>query len=183
MSRLNAKISYSLGRHKTDSHPKAFEASWPEFLDDLLEIGADPVLGVSINGDESEDRYEELKGRLPYIAAEFTHNKRNNANVVSRSLLFIDIDKVSSREIRRVQRALEDGGYTFFAYSTCGDRHDLKGGVKSRSWRFIIPTDRPMLADEIWQCQHKFIDMLGLTGAKGMDETAFQRARLMFAPP
>lgn len=182
MPRLKSKISYSLGRHKIDNRPKAFESSWDEFIDDLLEIGADPVLGVSIDGSETEDRYEEKKGRLPYVAAEFERNKRNNNNVISRSLLFIDIDKVSSKEIRRVRRTLEDGGYTFFAYSTCGDRHDLKGGVKSRSWRFLIPTDRPMLADEIWPCQHKFIDMLGLTGAKGMDETAFQRARLMFAP-
>ncbi|EOA4211757.1 AAA family ATPase, partial [Salmonella enterica subsp. enterica serovar Muenchen] len=59
----------------------------------------------------------------------------------------------------------------------------LKGGADVRAVRFLIPTNRPMDADEIWHVQHSFLNWIGLDEMEGVDMTACQRARIMFVPP
>ena len=101
---------------------------------------------------------------------------RSNDTVLGRSILFIDLDGVTTRQVRQVTRSLIQKGFAFFAHGTSSDRHQLKGGDDVRAVRYLIPTNRPMDADEIWHVQHSFLNRLGLHGMDGVDLTACQRA-------
>lgn len=175
-----ATVVYSTGRHAKAKRASNKQQSWPEFVEDMTDYAVEPSLGVVFTGSETKDEYNKLKKLQPWIGAAFDKT-RSNDTVLGRSLLFIDMDGVSNKDVRRVTRKLKDANFTFFAHSTSSDRHDLKGGM--RAVRFLIPTNRSMAADEIWQCQHAFLHQLGLADTKGIDMTACQRARIMFVPP
>ena len=171
-----ATIIYSYGKHAKDSRPKTYESTWQDFIDHISE-SIDADLFPVFSGEESKDDYEVKKNSLPYIAAEFD-GKRNNDNVVARSVVFIDLDKIRAREFKAVLSQLEELNITYFAHTTTGDRHQLKDGM--RCYRILIPTNRPMSADEIYDVQCKFTHQLGLFEIA--DATAHQRARIMFCP-
>lgn len=169
-------ISYSYGRRAKDSRPKAYELPWDEFISHICE-SMDADLFPVFSGDESKDEYEGKKNSLPYFAAEF-EGKRNNDNVLSRSLVYIDLDKIRARDFKATLAKLEELDITYFAHTTTGDRHDLKEGL--RCYRILVPTNRAMSADEIYDVQCKFTNQLGLFDVA--DVTAHQRARIMFCP-
>lgn len=175
-----ATVIYSTGRHAKSRRARNKEQSWSEFVEDMTDYATEPGLGVVFTGSESKDEYAELKKSQPWIGAAFD-KVRSNDTVLERSILFIDMDGVGNKDVRRVTRKLTDANITFFAHGTASDCHDLKDGM--RAVRFLIPTNKPMAADEIWHCQHAFINQLGLTDAPGVDLTACQRARIMFVPP
>lgn len=179
MARVNTNITFSLGRHKKDKRPTAYDLPWKQFIQTIEEDAFDG-LTPNFTGSENEDDYAMKKGQLGYFAAEFEGNRRNNDNVVGRSLLFIDIDGVRTRDLNYVRACLDEKDLAYYEYPTSGDQHDLKGGA--RCYRFIIPTARMMKADEIFECQYKFLDWLGLLDMPGIDMTANQRARVMFVP-
>lgn len=174
-------IIYSTGRKAESRRASNKEKTWDQFVEDMTDYIVEPGVGVEFTGSEEEDEFKEKKKRQNWISAAFSDRTRSNDTVEARSLLFIDLDGVGRAAVRSVTRALEDKGYAYFAHGTGSDFHDLKDGA--RAVRFLVPTNRPMGADEIWRVQHSFLDSLGLIGADGVDLTACQRARIMFAPP
>jgi hypothetical protein len=169
-------VTYGYGKSAKDKRPKAFELPWADFVDHIMEA-TDADLYPSFTGHETKEQYDTKKTSLPYISAEFD-GRRNNDGVMGRSILFLDLDKFSSRAFRDLLGELEYRGITYFAHTTTGDRHDLKDG--ERCYRVLVPTDRVMAADEIYPMQCKFAHLLGLWGAA--DRTAHERARIMFCP-
>lgn len=175
-------ILFSIGSDAKSKRAKNFDMTWPEFVAEMQDYIDEPSLGVQFSGDESKEQYDRLKKRQNYIAAA-VDKVRSNDTVLGRSIIFIDLDGVNTRQVRKVTRALDDKGLAYFAHGTSSDRHQLKGGDDVRAVRFLIPTNRPMDADEIWHVQHSFLNSLGLIGVDGVDMTACQRARIMFVPP
>lgn len=175
-------ILFSIGNDAKAKRAKNYDMTWREFTAEMHDYIDEPSIGVEFTGSETEDQYARKKKRQNYIAAA-VDKVRSNDTVLGRSLIFIDLDGVSTRKVRQVTRALEDKGFAYFAHGTSGDRHELKGGEDVRAVRFLIPTNRPMDADEIWTVQHSLLNDLGIIDTKGVDMTACQRARIMFTPP
>jgi len=175
-------ILFSIGNDAKSRRAKNYDMTWPEFIAEMMDYIDEPSLGVEFSGEETKEQYDRKKKQQNYIAAA-VDKVRSNDTVLGRSILFIDLDGVSTRRVRHVTRTLIQKGYAFFAHGTSSDRHTLKGGDDVRAVRFLIPTNRPMDADEIWHVQHSFLNHIGLDGADGVDMTACQRARIMFVPP
>lgn len=179
---LMENIIFSIGNDAKSRRAKNFDMSWPEFAAEMMDYIDEPSLGVEFTGSETKPEYDKKKKQQNYIAAA-VDKVRSNDTVLGRSILFIDLDGVTTRQVRQVTRSLIQKGFAFFAHGTSSDRHQLKGGDDVRAVRYLIPTNRPMDADEIWHVQHSFLDSLGLHGMDGVDLTACQRARIMFVPP
>lgn len=175
-------ILFSIGHDARKKRARNFDLTWPEFVADMMDYIDEPSLGIEFTGSETKDQYDKKKKQQNYLAAA-VDKVRSNDTVLGRSLIYIDLDGVSTRRVREVTRLLKEKGLAFFAHGTASDRHQLKGGDDVRAVRFLIPTSRPMHADEIWHVQHSFLDSLGLTDEQGVDMTACQRARIMFVPP
>lgn len=175
-------ILFSIGNDARSKRAKNYDMTWPEFIAEMMDYIDEPSLGVQFSGDETREQYDRKKKQQNYIAAA-VDKVRSNDTVLGRSILFIDLDGVTTRQVRKVTRTLAQKGLAFFAHGTSSDRHALKGGDDGRAVRFLIPTNRPMDADEIWHVQHSFLNSIGLDGAEGVDMTACQRARIMFVPP
>lgn len=175
-------ILFSIGNDAKSRRAKNFDMTWPEFIAEMMDYIDEPSLGVEFSGDETKEQYDRKKKQQNYIAAA-VDKVRSNDTVLGRSILFIDLDGVTTRQVRKVTRTLDEKGYAYFAHGTSSDRHALKGGADVRAVRFLIPTNRPMDADEIWHVQHSFLNWIGLDDMEGVDLTACQRARIMFVPP
>lgn len=175
-------ILFSIGNDAKSRRAKNYDMTWPEFIAEMMDYIDEPSLGVEFTGDETKEQYDRKKKQQNYIAAA-VDKVRSNDTVLGRSILFIDLDGVTTRQVRKVTRTLEEKGFAYFAHGTSSDRHALKGGDDVRAVRFLVPTNRPMDADEIWHVQHSFLNWIGLDGVEGVDLTAFQRARIMFVPP
>lgn len=175
-------ILFSIGNDAKSRRAKNYDMTWPEFIAEMMDYIDEPSLGVEFSGDETKEQYDRKKKQQNYIAAA-VDKVRSNDTVLGRSILFIDLDGVTTRQVRSVTRTLDEKGYAYFAHGTSSDRHALKGGADVRAVRFLIPTNRPMDADEIWHVQHSFLNWIGLDEMEGVDLTACQRARIMFVPP
>ena len=175
-------ILFSIGNDAKSRRAKNYDMTWPEFIAEMMDYIDEPSLGVEFSGDETKEQYDRKKKQQNYIAAA-VDKVRSNDTVLGRSILFIDLDGVTTRQVRKVTRTLDEKGYAYFAHGTSSDRHQLKGGADVRAVRFLIPTNRPMDADEIWHVQHSFLNWIGLDEMEGVDLTACQRARIMFVPP
>lgn len=175
-------ILFSIGNDAKSRRAKNYDMTWPEFIAEMMDYIDEPSLGVEFSGDETKEQYDRKKKQQNYIAAA-VDKVRSNDTVLGRSILFIDLDGVTTRQVRSVTRTLDEKGYAYFAHGTSSDRHALKGGADVRAVRFLIPTNRPMDADEIWHVQHSFLNWIGLDEMEGVDMTACQRARIMFVPP
>lgn len=175
-------ILFSIGNDAKSRRAKNYDMTWPEFIEEMQLYIDEPSFGIEFTGKETEEQYNRKKKQQNYIASA-VDKVRSNDTVLGRSLIFIDLDGVSTREVRKVTRQLNDMGLAYFAHSTSGDRHPVKGDEELRAVRFLIPTNVPMAADEIWHVQHAMLDQLGLIDAPGVDMTANQRARIMFVPP
>ncbi len=175
-------ILFSIGNDAKSRRAKNYDMTWPEFIAEMMDYIDEPSLGVEFSGDETKEQYDRKKKQQNYIAAAMD-KVRSNDTVLGRSILFIDLDGVTTRQVRKVTRTLDEKGYAYFAHGTSSDRHALKGGAGVRAVRFLIPTNRPMDADEIWHVQHSFLNWIGLDEMEGVDLTACQRARIMFVPP
>ncbi|HIC3850518.1 TPA: AAA family ATPase [Salmonella enterica] len=175
-------ILFSIGNDAKSRRAKNYDMTWPEFIAEMMDYIDEPSLGVEFSGDETKEQYDRKKKQQNYIAAA-VDKVRSNDTVLGRSILFIDLDGVTTRQVRKVTRTLDEKGYAYFAHGTSSDRHALKGGAGVRAVRFLIPTNRPMDADEIWHVQHSFLNWIGLDEMEGVDMTACQRARIMFVPP
>lgn len=175
-------ILFSIGNDAKSRRAKNYDTSWAEFIEEMQLYIDEPSFGIEFSGDETKEQYDRKKKQQNYIAAA-VDKVRSNDTVLGRSILFIDLDGVTTRQVRKVTRTLDEKGYAYFAHGTSSDRHALKGGADVRAVRFLIPTNRPMDADEIWHVQHSFLNWIGLDEMEGVDKTACQRARIMFVPP
>ena len=180
-------IIFSIGHDAKKRRAKNYDITWSEFVTEMVDYIEEPSLGIEFTGSETEEQYARKKKQQNYIAAA-VDKVRSNDTVIGRSILYIDLDGATNKDVRRVNRALKAKGLAFFANGTSGDRHDLKGGEGVRAVRYLIPTNVPMAADEIWHCQHSFLHWIGVADmCEGpnavIDMTANQRARIMFVPP
>lgn len=175
-------IIFSIGHDAKKRRAKNYDITWSEFVTEMVDYIEEPSLGIEFTGSETQEQYDRKKKQQNYIAAA-VDKVRSNDTIIGRSLIYIDLDGVTSRDVRKVTRALNNKGLAYFAHGTSSDHHDLKGGEDHRAVRFLIPTNVPMAADEIWHCQHSFLWWLGLDSMPGVDMTANQRARIMFVPP
>ena len=175
-------IIFSIGHDAKKRRAKNYDITWSEFVTEMVDYIEEPSLGIEFAGSETQEQYDRKKKQQNYIAAA-VDKVRSNDTIIGRSLIYIDLDGVTSRDVRKVTRALNNKGLAYFAHGTSSDHHDLKGGEDHRAVRFLIPTNVPMAADEIWHCQHSFLWWLGLDNMPGVDMTANQRARIMFVPP
>lgn len=175
-------IIFSIGHDAKKRRAKNYDITWSEFVTEMVDYIEEPSLGIEFTGSETQEQYDRKKKQQNYIAAA-VDKVRSNDTIIGRSLIYIDLDGVTSRDVRKVTRALNNKGLAYFAHGTSSDKHDLKGGEDHRAVRFLIPTNVPMAADEIWHCQHSFLWWLGLDNMSGVDMTANQRARIMFVPP
>lgn len=175
-------ILFSIGNDAKSRRAKNYDTSWAEFIEEMQLYIDEPSFGIEFTGYETKEQYDRKKKQQNYIAAA-VDKVRSNDTVLGRSILFIDLDGVTTRQVRKVTRTLDEKGYAYFAHGTSSDRHALKGGADVRAVRFLIPTNRPMDADEIWHVQHSFLNWIGLDDMEGVDMTACQRARIMFVPP
>lgn len=180
MIRRKAKdLVFSIGRNKTHTKPKRREMSWPKFVE-FMRDNVEEGYGESFESVADAESYDQVKSKQSYLGTVYTDNTRNINNAESRSLLFIDLDDVSTAVVGRVRKRLKDLNLKFIAYTTPGDYLPEVTGRTGRSYRFMIPSATPVSADNLHLYQSQLAKLV-CAYDKG-DKTAYQRSRFMYLP-
>lgn len=122
---LMENIIFSIGNDAKSRRAKNFDMSWPEFVAEMMDYIDEPSLGVEFTGTETKPEYDKKKKQQNYIAAA-VDKVRSNDTVLGRSVLFIDLDSVTTLQVRQVTRSMIQKGFAFFAHGTSSDRHQLR---------------------------------------------------------
>ncbi len=149
-------------------------AEFFEFIQD-----APVVSSVCINGTEDKKEYARRKRKGDGIVATTADGTRKKTGVVSRSILFFDLDRADNRTLTRCRRAFRKSGLEYVYHTTTGDRHPLKDG--KRCVRFLVLTNKPVPAEDLGRAQAALLEQLGLTDA-GFDDCSKDTNRLMYLP-
>lgn len=176
MVRKTAVLKFSIGRNAFAKRTKNVLMSWKGFCEFMQDTEDRP----SFDGSEDKAEYKARKNEQQYIwARRIEGETRGDAGVESRSICWLDLDAVTPVKVALVKSKLKRLGLKYLMHTTTGDRHPLKG-EDTRSVRVAVPTDRPMTADEIYTVNSTLAELV--VGFANSDRTAFERARLMFAP-
>lgn len=118
----------------------------------------------------SKDQQADIKDVGGFVAGELKEGRRNNACVLSRSMITLDLDFADEDFLDDVTDLY---GYRCCIYST------HKHTEKKPKYRWIIPLNREVTPDEYEAIARKQASFIGMDQ---FDDTTYQPARMMFWP-
>ncbi len=114
----------------------------------------------------------EIKDVGGFVGGTFKDNERKSSQLISRSVICLDVDKISDLDI--IEKAKQTyKSYTHFIYTTHSNNKDLA------SFRIVFELSEDVSSEDYTQIAKKLASMLGLSY---FDVTTFQPSRLMFYP-
>lgn len=145
---------------------------WSEFVGKLR---------VPIRGEETLAEYlryskaqqDEKKDVGGFVGGVLQGGRRKANQVVSRDLITLDLDSIPAGETEKILKIVASLGCASVIYST--RKHEP---YKPRL-RVIVPTNRPMTADEYEPAARMLASLIGIEYA---DPTTFEVSRLMYWP-
>lgn len=165
-------LTISTAGSRKATHWPAQQLYWSELVERLR---------VAIRGTETLAEYlklpkskqDELKDVGGFVGGALEGNRRKASAVISRDLITLDLDNIPAGGTADTLRRLDGLGCAYVVYST--RKHEE---AKPRL-RVIVPTDRPVTADEYEPIARKLAQFIGI---ELCDPTTFQVHRLMYWP-
>ncbi len=118
----------------------------------------------------TQDEKKDVGG---YVGGKLAGTRRKRSDVISRDLVTLDYDNLPAHYEDVVASKLDACNVSFCIYST------RKHRPTAPRLRVILPSDRPMGADEYEACSRKLAEIIGIQWA---DPTTFDVCRLMYWP-
>lgn len=153
--------------------------SWPVqaiYWSELVE-----KLKVPVRGTETLAEYlklpkaqqDDLKDVGGFVGGTLTGGRRKASTVATRDIITLDLDNIPAGGTADVLRRLDGLGCAYVVYST------RKHEEARPRLRVLIPTDKPVSADEYEPIARKLAEIIGIDLA---DQTTFEAHRLMYWP-
>lgn len=97
---------------------------------------------------------EDKSSRGWYCPAEFSQRRRHGTNLLTRHALTLDYDVITTEDLKTIQKAFKSLAYAIYTtWSHTADKPRV---------RVVMPTDRPMSADEFCAVSRKIADLAGI---------------------
>jgi len=116
---------------------------------------------------------DDLKDVGGFVGGALIGGRRKASTVASRDIITLDLDKIPAGGTADVLRRLDGLGCAYVTYST------RKHEEARPRLRVLVPTDRPVSADEYEPIARKLAQLIGIDLA---DPTTFEAHRLMYWP-
>lgn len=120
-----------------------------------------------------KNQQDELKDVGGFVGGLLKDNRRKAENVINRCLITLDADNIGANDTNKILGLVDGLGCGYAIYSTrkhCQEKPRL---------RIIIPTDRPISAEEYEPIARKVASFVGI---QIMDSSTFEASRLMYWP-
>lgn len=152
---------------------------WPTqtlYWSELVERLKTPVRGTETLAEYlklPKAQQDDLKDVGGFVGGTLIGSRRKASTVASRDIITLDLDNIPAGGTADVLRRLEGLGCAYVVYST------RKHEEARPRLRVLIPTDRPVSADEYEPVARKLVEIIGIELA---DPTTFEAHRLMYWP-
>lgn len=165
----DGRINIATGRSRSETKWKNQELLWSEFISQLA---------VTSRTGETQEEYkrlskaerDEIKDVGGFVGGTLRQGKRNNACVVSRSILTLDLDDAHPDFWEAFTLQCDYAACVYSTHKHSPDKPRL---------RLIIPLARKVTAEEYEAIGHRIAGDLGI---EQFDGTGFEPARLMYYP-
>ncbi len=167
--KYDRKLLIAIGRSRKASQWQNKEMLWSEFLDKLATTTRtrETVAEYAALPKGERDTIKDVGG---FVGGYLKNGKRNNASVVNRCMLCLDVDNADPG-------LMDDLDMTFInAYALYSTHSHTPEKMRLR---LIIPLTRTVTPDEYAAVSRRVADDLGLSR---FDPTTFEPARLMYWP-
>lgn len=170
------KLQYDLpltiytGAHRNSKTWKRAETSWAALLEKLAETAVTGETSAEYRAMTKTERAER-KDVGGFVGGILKDGRRNNASVVSRSIVALDADRASTDFMGRVRGALQ--GIAWAVYSTHSHT------AEAPRLRVLIPLAEPVEPDAYQAIARRLAADIDI---EAMDDTTYEPARLMFWP-
>lgn len=148
------------------------EIQWSEFVKSFK----NPKVGNETLEEYSKlpkDKRDKLKNVGGYVGGVFKDNTRKKENLLSRSLITLDLDNIEANTLENVYNNIDLIINSYLIHSS------RKHSVEAPRLRLIIPLDRDVNAEEYEAIARKIGELIGF---KLCDKTTFEPSRLMYYP-
>lgn len=153
--------------------------SWPTqtlFWSELVEKLKTPIRGTETLAEYlklPKAQQDDLKDVGGFVGGTLIGGRRKASTVASRDIITLDLDNIPAGGTADVLRRLDGLGCAYVTYST------RKHEEARPRLRALVPTDRPVPADEYEPIARKLAQLIGIDLA---DPTTFEVHRLMYWP-
>lgn len=150
------------------------EIQWSEFVKSFK----NPKVGNETLEEYSKlpkDKRDKLKNVGGYVGGVFKDNTRKKENLLSRSLITLDLDNIEANTLENVYNKIDlfIGSNSYLIHSS------RNHSVEAPRLRLIIPLDRDVNGEEYEAIARKIGELIGFDLC---DKTTFEPSRLMYYP-
>ncbi|NME94438.1 hypothetical protein HF847_00230 [Clostridium cochlearium] len=165
------KVIISVANNRTSKYWKSINISWDEFLEKVKSTirTAESVEEYRKLSKPKQDQIKDIGG---FVAGELKDGRRRKENVLSRSMLSLDMDYADDAE------AIAENIEMLYGYACCIYSTHKHTPEKPRL-RVIIPLSRPVTADEYQAVARKVAEGINI---EFFDDTTYEPNRLMYWP-
>ena len=168
----NREIIISTAGSRRETHWKTEKLLWSEFIK-RLENPTRTTETYESFMKLRKSQQDNLKDVGGFVAGELKDGKRKNTNLLSRSLITLDLDNIPSGKTKEVMEKVKDLNVSYVIHPT------RKHSEAAPRLRVMFLADRDMTPDEYEPVSRKVAQRLGV---EMCDPTTFEPARLMFWP-
>ena len=168
----NREIVISTAGSRKETHWKIEKLLWSEFIK-RLENPTRTTETYESFMKLRKSQQDNLKDVGGFVAGELKDGKRKNTNLLSRSLITLDLDNIPSGKTKEVMEKVKNLNVSYVIHPT------RKHSEVAPRLRVMFLADRDMTPDEYEPVSRKVAQRLGI---EMCDPTTFEPARLMFWP-
>lgn len=166
------KLIISEGQSRKAMNWKAMELYWSEFIK-RLSVPHRSTETLAEYKRLPKTRQDELKDVGGFVGGQLSGSRRKSGNVISRSLVTLDLDNIPAGQTDDILKRVEALGCAYVVYST------RKHESAAPRLRVIMPPERDLTADEYEPVARKLASLIGI---EFCDPTTFDISRLMYWP-
>ena len=172
MLNYDRQIKISIGNNRYAKNWPTQTMYWSELVEKLrVPARSTETLAEYLKLPKSQQ--DDLKDVGGFVGGTLIGGRRKASTVASRDIITLDLDNIPAGGTADVLRRLDGLGCAYVTYST------RKHEEARPRLRILIPTDRPVSADEYEPIARKLAQLIGIDLA---DPTTFEAHRLMYRP-
>lgn len=174
------KVRIAISKRGDRGHSKNMKMTWGELRDRLASPVVDRKYTLPEYLELPTDRQNKLKDVGSFTGGPFEDGLRRKISLQYRSVLTLDIDSATSRQIRYLKSGLSDAcEFEFFGSTT------RKHSKKKPRWRLVFPMTRRVELDEYAPLSRIVASTVFETIQESMDavdDVSFRPAQIMYWP-